>query len=153
MERSPGPSEALPLTSTESQCATGLSSFQSHSRSPCQPKPTTSGMAIPGTRVNDVPPALPPPRYNNDLEFGFDLAWKWQNERLPFMRRTLAPIKPDSSLWGGIPQAQSTMEIVGYDPSHQARPIHRLPSQSQLITGALPTLIRRPPSSSGIHQR
>jgi len=159
MERSRGPPVALPTTSTESQCATRLSTFQSHSQSSCLPIPTISGMAIPGTRVNDIPPALPPPRYNNDLEIGFDLAWKWQNEHFPFMRRTLAPIKPDSSLWGGIPHAQRTMdddedvEMMDHDSSLHAQPIPRLQPQSQLITGTLPTLIRRPPSSTGINQR
>ncbi|KAJ9651942.1 hypothetical protein H2198_008805 [Neophaeococcomyces mojaviensis] len=118
-------------------------------------------MAIPGARVDDVPPALPPPRHNPELDKGVDLAWKWQNEDLPLTRRTLAPIKPQSSLWGSTSQAQLIMDEdedvemdMELDSSHHAQPIARPPSQSQFATGtSIPTLTRRPPSSSGINQR
>lgn len=63
-------------------------------------------MAIPGARIEHVPPALPPPRYNSDLDQGIDLAWKWQNEHLMSGQSKLAPIKPGSSLLGkpSLPQ-------------------------------------------------
>lgn len=161
MEYSRGPSIALPCTNTESHHVQWCSLSQPNCQTSSESRQTQPGMAIPGARVDDVPPALPPPRHNPELDKGVDLAWKWQNEDLPLTRRTLAPIKPQSSLWGSTSQAQLIMDEdedvemdMELDSSHHAQPIARPPSQSQFATGtSIPTLTRRPPSSSGINQR
>jgi hypothetical protein len=113
--------------------------------------PSTS-MAIPGTRVDDIPPALPPPRYNNDLEHGFDLAWRWQNEHLMTGKSKLAPIKPGSSLLGTPSRHDDDKEDidVDLDTLRTASSPSRFHSVS---ASSIPSLIRSPPPSSGINQR
>lgn len=118
-------------------------------------------MPIPGSRIEDVPPALPPPRYNHDLDQGFDIAWKWQNKDIMTGKSKLAPIKPGSSLLGNRmhPQlARDDEEDVAVDLNidHSFPPLRaaRSPSGSQFATGtSIPSLMRSPPLSSGINQR
>ena len=53
-------------------------------------------MAIPGVRQDHAPPALPPTPWNEFLNDGIDLAWKWGNPETE-----VANVKPGSSLQGG----------------------------------------------------
>lgn len=152
-----GPTIALPFSITDTHAATRRHS----SRSSSQGSPESSGprrsMAIPGARVDDVPPALPPPRYNHDLDHGFDLAWKWQNEDLMTGESKLAPIKPGSSLLGTLSRPQLARD----DDTEEDEDVDlntlraaSSPSRSHLVTAtSIPSLMRSPPSSSGINQR
>ncbi|KAK5096677.1 hypothetical protein LTS08_007550 [Lithohypha guttulata] len=58
-------------------------------------------MPIPGSHPEDVPPPLPPPRYNNDLDQGFDLAWECQNEDISGENAILPRLKLGSTLLTG----------------------------------------------------
>lgn len=109
---------------------------------------TSSGMAVPGARIQDVPPALPPPTYIQDLDDGVDISWKYQNDMQTHSR--LAPIKAGSSLHGCV-QLPRNPDIdigMGYEKSNRPQtPLH-------FATGtALPSSGERHPSSSGINQR
>lgn len=116
-------------------------------------------MAIPSARVNDVPPALPPPRYIHELYDVVDTAWRYHNEELSFRKSKLAPMKAGPSLLG---LSQLTREDdedmnmdmdMGIDHASNNLTSTRSPSQSQLAIGtSIPSLIRRPPSFSGINQ-
>lgn len=153
-----GPTIALPIPNTVTHIhprrrPLSRSSSQSSSDSG---RPSTS-MAIPGARIDDIPPALPPPRYNNDLDHGLDLAWKWQNEHLVTGKSKLAPIKPGSSLLGTLSRPQLDRD----DDKEQSEDVDSnilraasSPSRSHLVTAAsIPSLMRSPPLSSGINQR
>ena len=107
-------------------------------------------MAIPGARIEEVPPALPPPRYIRDLDDGVDISWNYQNNGQGHSK--LAPIKTGSSLLGHPQLRRSVdidmdMDIITDYAAHSDVPSH-------IATGiAIPNLVRRPPSSSGISQR
>ena len=124
------------------------------------------GMGIPGTRIDDVPPPLPPPRYNDDLAHGVDLAWNWANTDPFDHRRQLAPIKPGSSLHGSFLESRGNFthnrdedddddeEMMDIDDDEYARRSSnvstvRSPSDAQIrFGGAVPALVRKPPSPS-----
>lgn len=154
-----GPTIALPIPNTVTHYhhrrrPLSRSSSQSSSDSG---RPSTS-MAIPGARIDDIPPALPPPRYNNDLDHGFDLAWAWQNEHLMTEKSKLAPIKPGSSLLGVLSRTQSARDDDNkeedIDVDLNTLRAASSPSRAHLVTAAsIPSLIRSPPPSSGINQR
>lgn len=160
MEYSHGSLASLPFTSTESHNTSRHLPLRAHSQTSLPSGQARGAMAIPGARVDTVPPPLPPPRYNHDLESGFDLAWKWQNRDLLVGRKTPIPIKPGSSLLGGTPNDQFTRDDDGdvdmemdIDASHLVRPSARLTSLSHLATGkSLPSMTRRVPSPSGLNQ-
>lgn len=162
MDAARGPTIALPIpnTTTNHHYRRRHLSRSSSQTSSDSGQPSSS-MAIPGARIEDVPPALPPPRYNNDLDHGFDLAWNWQNEDLVAGKSKLAPIKPGSSLLGSLSRTQLSRdddEDIEVDSSvHHGQFSLRAapsPSQSRFATAAaIPSLTRTPPSSSGINQR
>jgi hypothetical protein len=124
-------------------------------------------MGIPSIRSVDAPPPLPPPQFIEDLAQGNDLSWELQNRGEEFgPHRKLAPIKHNSSLYGGYmaPIRQSTggihgdddegidmMEMDGeYDRKGSTSTI-RSPSQAELDTaslavGRMQPLTRRPTS-------
>ncbi|KAL4921230.1 hypothetical protein BDW62DRAFT_141984 [Aspergillus aurantiobrunneus] len=52
------------------------------------------------TMTNFAPPPLPPPSHISDLENGYDAGWIHANSRLPPGSTKLAPINPNSSLFG-----------------------------------------------------
>ncbi|KAL4984757.1 hypothetical protein BDW68DRAFT_10427 [Aspergillus falconensis] len=52
------------------------------------------------TMTNFAPPPLPPPPRISDLENGYDAGWIHANSRLPLGSTKLAPINPNSSLFG-----------------------------------------------------
>ena len=130
------------------------SSTSSHSRDP---------MAIPGAPMDEPPPPLPPPRYNEELDRGIDVAWSWQNNTEPYGSKSkLAPIKPSSSLYGGYMQQrgdtrrtseQDDMD-VDWDRRGSSVSTIRSPSQADISAGtSIPSLIRRPPSPTPSNQR
>lgn len=153
-----GPTIALPIPNT----ATRIHQRQRHLSRSSSLSPSDSGrpstsMAIPGARIDDIPPALPPPRYNNDLEHGLDLAWQWQNEHLLTGKSKLAPIKPGSSLLGTLSRPQLARDDEKEEDTDVDLTTFRAassPSRSHLVTAtSIPSLMRSPPSSSGINQR
>ncbi|EXJ80192.1 hypothetical protein A1O1_08334 [Capronia coronata CBS 617.96] len=114
-------------------------------------------MPIPGARFDDAPPPLPPPRYNEDLAQGVDVAWSWANSD-PFNStpRRLAPIKPSSSLYGGYlysrrNSARSRDDEMDMDSDYPRRgsDVSTVKSAGQTAVpkaGQIPTLTRKPPS-------
>lgn len=76
---------------------------KSSSRSPPSQSLSSHGpMAIRNAREELAPPALPPPRFMEDLANGQDIGWEWGNspEKEGLGKSTLAPIKQSSSLYG-----------------------------------------------------
>lgn len=153
-----GPTIALPIPNTVSHYHKRRPLSRSSSQSSSDSGRPSTSMAIPGARIDDIPPALPPPRYNDDLDRGFDLAWKWQNEHLMTGKSKLAPIKPGSSLLGTVIRTQSdrgegeTEQDIDVDSN--ALRAASSPSRSHSVTAtSIPSLIRSPPPSSGISQR
>lgn len=77
---------------------------KSSSQSPPSQSLSSHGpMAIRNAREELAPPALPPPRFVEDLAHGQDIGWEWGNspEKEGMGKTsTLAPIKPSSSLYG-----------------------------------------------------
>lgn len=153
---------ALPLASTATHHHPPRRVSCSSSQISADPGWSNKSMAIPGARMEDVPPALPPPRYINDLDRGYDLAWNWENEDLMTGKSKLAPIKPGSSLLGGSRQSQllpdDDEEIVdvrlGIKHSQSSLRAAATPSWSPFATDASTSSSSKgPPSSSGINQR
>lgn len=161
MDAARGPTIALPTPSTTTQHYYSQRHLsRSSSRESSEVDLPTTGMAIPGARRDHVPPALPPPRYNNNLDHGVDLAWQWQNEHLMAGRTKLAPIKPGSSLLGIPARTQLIRDDdqgVGVDSSidHSQSSVRAVasPSRSRVTTAAsIPSLVATSPPASGINQ-
>lgn len=122
-------------------------------------------MVIPGARFDDAPPPLPPPRYNEELAHGIDIAWSWGNTDPFHPKRRLAPIKPGSSLYGGYLESRSSNFAVArdaddmdLDDDYPRRGSNvstvRSPSQAEIRQGApVPTFTRKPPSPTLANQR
>lgn len=125
-------------------------------------------MVIPGARFDDAPPPLPPPRYNEELAQGIDVAWSWGNSDPFHHKRRLAPIKPSSSLYGGYLDSKTLssrtrdtheMDLDNEDEHDYMRrgsnvSTVRSPSQAEIrLGGHVPTLIRKPPSPTPANQR
>jgi hypothetical protein len=116
-------------------------------------------IGIPGIQsTNDVPPPLPPPRYNDELAHGDDLAWRWANKDPFDSQRQLAPIKPGSSLFGSYLAKKCTSDMDLDDDDAARRNSNastvRSPSHSSSYHGAsVPTLVRKPPSPTASNQR
>ena len=154
-----GSSIALPLPIQEFHHGRQRRLSRSNSQTSSESDRTRVSMAIPGARIDDVPPALPPPRYIHDLDDGVDLAWEYQNEDLSHRKSKLPPIRAGSSFLGHS-QTQLTRDQdenfdTDMDIDHVPSNIRatRSPSQSHIATGtSIPSLTRRPPSSSGINQ-
>lgn len=140
------------------------------SRSNSQTSPDSSrprrAMVIPGARLDDVPPPLSPPRYNDDLAHGVDIAWKWANNDSFDNRRQLAPIRQGSSLHGSYMESRSHFahgrdddDMMDLDDDDYARRSSnvstvRSPSAAEIrFGGAVPALVRKPPSPSLANQR
>lgn len=156
-----GPTIALPIPNTPTPYHR-LQRYSSQSTSPISSESgrRATSMVIPGARIDHVPPALPPPRYNDDLDHGVDLAWTWQNEHLVSGERILAPIKPGSSLLGNPAQTQLTRDD---DPKAWVdSSVHHIQSSVRAVTSpssshfaavtSISGLTGMSPSSSGINQ-
>lgn len=93
---------------TTSRTSSFNSTASSHSRDP---------MPIPGRVLDEPPPPLPPPQYNEELDRGIDAAWTWSNShgRHQGSMRELAPIKPGSSLFGGYMQDRARAHPADVD--------------------------------------
>lgn len=83
--------------------------FNSGHTSTGRPQHTMPGQSFPSqgplpirtnTMTNFAPPPLPPPSHITDLENGYDAGWIHANSRLPPGSIKLAPINPNSSLFG-----------------------------------------------------
>lgn len=108
-------------------------------------------MGIPNIRYVEAPPPLPPPRYNDELAHGNDLSWELQNQGEEFgPHRKLAPIKHNSSLFGGYmaPRIGSSshddddegVDMMEMDDDYDRRGSTltiRSPSQAELDTASL----------------
>jgi hypothetical protein len=120
-------------------------------------------MAIPGAPIDEPPPPLPPPRYNEELDRGIDVAWSWQNTESYGGKSKLAPIKPSSSLYGGYMQARGDtrrtsdhddMDVDDWERRGSTVSTIRSPSQADISAGtSIPSLVRRPPSPTPSNQR
>lgn len=160
MEYPRGRLAPVPCTSAESYNNRRSLPLRSNSQTSPAFEQVRVGMAIPGARVDLVPPPLPPPRYNRDLDSGLDLAWRWQNRDCLEGRNAPISIKPGSSLLGGKPNEHFTRDEDGdidmemdVDASHLVQPSSDFLSQSHLATGtSLPSMTRRIPSPSGLNQ-
>lgn len=156
-----GPSVALALPYPESHFPRRLVVSRPGSQTSSDSVRPREAMAIPGARLNDAPPPLPPQPYNEDLANGIDLAWRWQNSDHLRGTRMLAPIKPGSSLLGGRTHAPvveddaQDMEIDDYPERRTSTASTvRSPSYSEKdLNSHIPNLIRRPPSPSSMTQR
>ena len=157
--RIPTRGPALDRRSNTSRSSSHTSVTSTHSRDP---------MAIPGAQIDEPPPPLPPPRYNEELDRGIDVAWSWQNSEPYGGKSKLAPIKPSSSLYGGYMQARGDtrrssdnddMDVDDWDRRGSTVSTIRSPSQADISAGAggtnasIPSLIRRPPSPTPSNQR
>ena len=126
-------------------------------------------MTIPGARFDDVPPPLPPPRFNEDLAHGIDVAWSWAN-RNPFGHSPahLAPISADLTLRSGRRESaniypsrvrvEDEMDLDHDDDDEPRRgsnvsTIRSLSYNEIRVPEHLPSLVRRPPSPSRTNQR
>ncbi|RVX69403.1 hypothetical protein B0A52_06999 [Exophiala mesophila] len=85
-------------------------------------------MSIPGLRFEDVPPPLPPPRFNEELAQGIDVAWAWANTN-PFdhSQKSLPPIRPGSSLY-----SNSQPPYSNYPPTQEPSPVFSLHGDTPL---------------------
>src|ERR1700743_2353177 len=97
----------IPLSPYRDRPASPRSTSRSNSQTSEDSFRPRQAMVIPGTRFDDVPPPLPPPRYNDDLAHGVDLAWRGANGDPFDNQRQLAPIKPGSSLHGSYSESRS----------------------------------------------
>ncbi|OAL37731.1 hypothetical protein AYO20_02908 [Fonsecaea nubica] len=155
----------IPLPPYRDTAATPRSTSRSNSQTSEDSLQPREAMVIPGARFNDVPPPLPPPRYNNELAQGVDVAWKWANGETFETQRHLAPIKPGSSLYGGyldsrtnLGRAQDPDEMDLDDDDYTRRSSNvstvRSPSHADIrLAGSVPALIRKPPSPTLTSQR
>lgn len=142
-----GSSIALPPPTPESHWRR---MSRSNSQTSSESGRTRTSMAIPGARLDDVPPALPPPRYIRDLDDGVDIAWNFQNEVHGHSR--LAPIKVGSSLLGRALLPRGDDEDIDMDMDTDSTAPSPLPLH--IATGSpLPSLLKRRPSSLSINQR
>ena len=152
---------------TTSRATSHTSTSSSHSRDP---------MPIPGAPIDEPPPPLPPPRYNEELDRGIDAAWSWSNSQPLGVAGKLAPIRPSSSLYGGYMRSRTNsrlspdhdeMDVDDWDRRGSAALTIRSPSQADILMGAggagiaieagaptsIPSLVRRPPSPTPSNQR
>ncbi|KIV85679.1 hypothetical protein PV11_01346 [Exophiala sideris] len=146
---------------TQDAAAPGTTSRSNSQTSEEGPK---EGLLIPGVRFDDPPPPLPPPRYNEELAQGIDLAWTWGNSDPFKSERRLAPINPGSSLYRGYMESRRNSgrseesENVDMDDDYYRRgstvSTVRSPSQADIRAGFhVPHLVRKPPSPPSTNQR
>lgn len=123
-------------------------------------------MTIPGARFDDAPPPLPPPRFNQELAHGIDVAWSWGNSNpFDYNKKHLAPIQPGSSLYGSYREAYrpsislrrpDDMDLDDEEDHRRGSTVSTLrspsPAESKL-GGHIPSLIRKPPSPTTLNQR
>lgn len=129
-------------------------------------------MTIPGARFDDAPPPLPPPRFNEELAHGIDLAWSWGNSNpFHYNKKQLAPIQPGSSLYGsyrepprpsasfrGPAPVTDDMDLDDEEDHRRGSTVStiRSPSPAEFrMGGDIPSVIRKPPSptSTPLNQR
>ena len=122
------------------------------------------GLRIPGTRFDEPPPPLPPPRYNEELAQGIDVAWSWGNSDPFNSARRLAPIKLGSSLYGGYMDTSRNsdrsrdaddMDLDDDDFPRRGSTVStiRSPSQADIRLGAHVPVIRKQSSPTSANQR
>ena len=159
--------QRIPLHPFREKAASARSTSRSNSQSSQDASRPRQAMVIPGTRVDDVPPPLPPPRYNDDLAHGVDIAWKWANNDSFDHQRQLAPIKPGSSLHGSylesrhhFPHGQDDdddmMDIDDDEYPRRSSNVSTLrpPSDADIrFGGTVPALVRKPLSANLGNQR
>lgn len=125
-------------------------------------------MTIPGARLDDAPPPLPPPRFNQELAHGIDVAWSWGNSNpFHYNKKHLAPIQPGSSLYGSYRESPrpsislrsaDDMDLDDDQDHRRGSTVSTIrspspsPAQSR-IGGHVPSLIRKPPSPAPLNQR
>lgn len=123
-------------------------------------------MTIPGARFDDAPPPLPPPRFNEELAHGIDVAWSWGNSNpFHYNKKQLAPIQPGSSLYGSYREsprpslslrASDDMDLDDEEDHRRGSTVStiRSPSPAEFRMGShIPSLIRKPPSPTPLNQR
>ena len=158
------PAAAVRIPSYRDDAATPRSTSRSNSQTSDNSLRPREAMVIPGARFDDAPPPLPPPRYNEELAQGVDVAWSWGNSDPFSTKKRLAPINPGSSLYGGYPDSRRGLgrsrdiEDMDLDNDYPRRSSNvstvRSPSQTEIRTGGhVPTLIRNPPSPTTANQR
>jgi len=140
------------------------STSRSNSQTPDDPIHPRGAMTIPGARFDDAPPPLPPPRFNEELAHGIDVAWSWGNsDPFHYNKKQLAPIHPGSSLYGSYrepprPLASASLRTpddMDLDDDEEHRrgstvSTIRSSSPAEFRMGShIPSLIRKPPSPSG----
>lgn len=155
---------AVRVPSYRENAATSRSTFRSDSRTSDDCFGPREAMPIPGTHCDEAPPPLPPPRYNEELAQGIDVAWSWANSD-PFNNtaRRLAPIKPNSSLYGGDlhlrrSSGRSRDDEMDLDEDYPRKgsDVSTVKSATRTaapIAGPIPTLTREPASPSMASQR
>ncbi|KAK5374814.1 hypothetical protein LTR20_001105 [Exophiala xenobiotica] len=122
------------------------------------------GLRIPGARFDEPPPPLPPPRYNEELAQGIDVAWSWGNSDPFNSARRLAPIKLGSSLYGGYMDTSRNsdrsrdtddMDLDDDDFARRGSTVStiRSPSQADIRVGAHIPVIRKQSSPTLANQR
>ena len=90
------------------------SASRSNSQTTLSSSSSRGPMTIPNSLTFEIPPPLPPPRFNHELAEGHDIGWNLAN--LGGCGK-LAPIKGTSSLFGGYIQClPSTSAIVEEPP-------------------------------------
>jgi len=158
------PLVAMPIPSRNSQHPMRRTTSRSNSQKSSDSDRPQEPLSIPGARLDEAPPPLPPPRFNEDLANGIDTAWGWGNIDHFNGQSKLAPIKPGSSMFGGYLSSKKgstgigdkdDMEVdIDFDRRGSTVSTIRSPSQTELMLGGpLPDLVRRPPSPSTTSQR
>lgn len=115
IRRTPAASAARTLSYRQQTSACGSTSRSNSNTSEEDSHRNREGLRIPGACFDEPPPPLPPPRYNEELAQGIDVAWSWGNSDPFNSTRRLAPIKPGSSLHGGYMDARRSRDADGMD--------------------------------------
>ncbi|KAJ5812213.1 hypothetical protein N7474_008514 [Penicillium riverlandense] len=112
-------------------------------------------MPIPSrTAMNTAPPPLPPPPRIHDLDNGYDAGWLHANSEKP---SHLAPINPNSSLFGGHRRAESVLQSdrMAVDDDFEGRqsgvPVSRSP-EAQIMIAPPPPADEGFPNSVSVNQ-
>ncbi|KIX10317.1 uncharacterized protein Z518_01399 [Rhinocladiella mackenziei CBS 650.93] len=158
------PAAAVRIPSYRDGAATSRSTSRLNSQTFDDSLRPREAMVIPGARFDDTPPPLPPPRYNEELAQGIDVAWNWGNSDPFNTTGRLAPINPGSSLYGGYMKSRRNsghsrnppdMDLDDDYPRRGSNVLTvRSPPQAEISMGGhVPTLIRKPPSPGPANQR
>lgn len=132
----------------------GFSDRPAHTM-PEMPFSSNGPMPIPSrTVMNTAPPPLPPPPRIHDLDNGYDAGWLHANSGKP---THLAPIHPNSSLFGGHrrPESFSQSDRMAVDDDLDGRqsglPVRRSP-EAQIMIEPPPPADEGFPNSMSVDQ-